>query len=203
MNIASMGPLDLSPKAPVVRSTGVCSKFCPHNSWELGVHRKKCSVFSFRRIFSSSGETAGEDEKTEGSGQVSEELIARLKAAEEEARALKQQLNAQQASLAGSQPENQGENKAGKRIDGGDLRRETLSFVESRPRNWLSESDVEFFTGGGPSEASGGSAGPSECSDEEQSIVNRRIVVGLAGTVGLIAFALVPTGTLCGLAILI
>jgi hypothetical protein len=169
----------------------------------LGVHRTKCTVFSLKRILSSSGEAGGEDEKTEGSGQVSEELIARLKAAEEEARALKEQLNAQQASLAGSQPENQGENKSGKRIDGGDLRRETLSFVESRPRNWLSESDVEFFTGGGPSESSGGSVGPSEFNEEEKSIVNRRIAFGLAGTLGLIAFALVPTGTLYALAILI
>lgn len=161
-------------------------------SRELGKRQTKCLVFSLKRVFSSSGE-AGEDEKIEGSGQVSEELIARLKAAEEEARALKEQLNAQQASLVDSQPENQGGSRSGKRIDGGDLRRETLSFVETTPRNWLSESDVEFFTGGGPSEASGGSTGPLKSSEEEKSLVNRRIVVGLAGTVGLIAFALVPT----------
>ena len=152
-------------------------------------------VFALKGVFSSSGEAGGKDEEMEGSGQ---ELIARLRAAEEEARALKEQLNVQQASFVGSQPEIQEENKSGKRIDGGDLRRETLSFVESRPRNWLSESDVEFFTGGGPSEASGESTGPSESSEEEKSIVNRRIVFGLAGSLGLIAFALVPTGTLCG-----
>lgn len=55
---------------------------------------------------------------------------------------------------------------AAKRIDGGDLRRETLfSGVESRQRNWLSESDVSFFTGGGPGEADG------EVSQEEQGVV--------------------------------
>lgn len=54
------------------------------------------------------------------------------------------------------------------RIDGGDLRRETLfSGVDSKQRNWLSESDVSFFTGGGPSEA-GDAEGLSK---EEQAVV--------------------------------
>ena len=60
---------------------------------------------------------------------TSEALIARLRAAEEEAKVLKQQLEEAKA-LAG---EDEGDQKmsggAAKRIDGGDLRRETLSFV--------------------------------------------------------------------------
>ncbi len=57
------------------------------------------------------------------------------------------------------------------RIDGGDLRRETLfSGVDSKQRNWLSESDVSFFTGGGPSEA----VGADGLSQEEQAVVQVR-----------------------------
>ncbi len=48
-----------------------------------------------------------------------------------------------------------------------DLRRETLfSGVESKQRNWLSESDVAFFTGGGPGEAGG-----EGVSQEDQQVV--------------------------------
>jgi len=70
-----------------------------------------------------------------------------------------------------------------KRIDGGDLRRETLfSGVESKQRNWLSESDVSFFTGGGPSEADGSEG----ASAEEQEVVKvRSRGIGCAGPVGL------------------
>jgi hypothetical protein len=52
--------------------------------------------------------------------------------------------------------------KPASRIDGGDLRRETLFSVESRQRNWLSENDVSFFTGGGPSESDGTDAAGAE-----------------------------------------
>lgn len=54
----------------------------------------------------------------------------------------------------------------------------------------MSESDVDFFTGAGPSEADGssGTAGA-----EEAAIVQRRLLIGLGLTVGLGAFALVPT----------
>jgi hypothetical protein len=41
-----------------------------------------------------------------------------------------------------------------------------FSGVESKQRNWLSESDVSFFTGGGPSEADGSGVSP-----EEQDVV--------------------------------
>jgi hypothetical protein len=82
--------------------------------------------------------------------------------------------------------------KETKRIDGADLRRETLSFVENKPRNWLSESDIEFFTGGGPSEledsGAAGSAGESPA-----AVVQRRLVLGIGLSVALGAFSLVPT----------
>ncbi len=61
------------------------------------------------------------------------------------------------------------------------------STVETKPRNWLSESDVDFFTGGGPGET------VEEMSDEENETVKRRLLIGLGMTVALGAFALVPT----------
>ena len=83
----------------------------------------------------------------------SDDLIARLKAAEEEAKELKQKLDAVNATTSGAatEPAAAEPAKPANRIDGADLRRETLSFVDDKPRNWLSESDIEFFTGGGAS----------------------------------------------------
>ena len=69
------------------------------------------------------------------------------------------------AGAAAAEPD-----KSASRIDGGDLRRETLFSVESKQRNWLSESDVSFFTGGGPSEADGSEG----ASVEQQDVVKVR-----------------------------
>ena len=87
------------------------------------------------------------------SSSSSDDLIARLKAAEEEAKELKQKLDAVNATTSGAatEPAATEPAKSANRIDGADLRRETLSFVDDKPRNWLSESDIEFFTGGGAS----------------------------------------------------
>jgi hypothetical protein len=131
-----------------------------------------------------------EPESTDSNGMVSEELIARLKAAEEEAKELKQKLNQVQSERGGtaapaSAPTSQ------KRIDGADLRRETLSFVENKPRNWLSESDIEFFTGGGPGEVDGKLNAAQE--QEEKATVKRRLIIGTVLSAGLGAFALIPT----------
>lgn len=144
---------------------------------------QRCSTF---RVQSSSNDSP---EKMDSNGMVSEELIARLKAAEEEAKELKQKLNQVQQERgdvgAEAAPTNQ------KRIDGADLRRETLSFVENKPRNWLSESDIEFFTGGGPGEVDGEVNAAQE--EEEKAVVKRRLLIGIALSIGLGAFALVPT----------
>lgn len=65
------------------------------------------------------------------------------------------------------------------------------SAVESKPRNWLSEADVEFFTGGAPSEVL--SNGIEATSGGEAGEVRRRLLIGLALTLGAGIFALVPT----------
>jgi len=63
---------------------------------------------------------------------MSEDLIARLKAAEEEAQRLKKELAAAQmknGTGAGEGTPAEPRPPATSRIDGGDLRRETLAFV--------------------------------------------------------------------------
>jgi hypothetical protein len=64
------------------------------------------------------------------------------------------------------------DDKPASRIDGGDLRRETLFSVESKQRNWLSESDVTFFTGGGPGETGDGEG----VSEEDKGVVTVRVM---------------------------
>lgn len=49
--------------------------------------------------------------------------------------------------------------------------------------------DVDFLTGGGPSEAAS-SAGPSA---EQQAQIQRRVLIGSAAAAGLLAFSFVPT----------
>lgn len=152
---------------------------------------------------------------------ISEELLARLKAAEAEAQRLKVELAdaKAQAVADGTAPAAPPPLlPATKRIDSGDLRRETLAFVgahtprlpdappgpppgrisltctlapraESKERNWLNETDMDFFTGGGPSEAEGAAA----AGDAEGAVVRRRVLIGLGLTAALGAFALVPT----------
>lgn len=66
----------------------------------------------------------------------------------------------------------------------------SLIESESKSRNWLSESDVDFFTGGGPSEAAGVTGSEA---DIEAGIVQRRLIIGIAATAALGAFALIPT----------
>ena len=102
---------------------------------------------------SGNDDTAPSPSSPSSSPSSSDDLIARLKAAEEEAKELKQKLDAVNATTSGAatEPAAAEPAKPANRIDGADLRRETLSFVDDKPRNWLSESDIEFFTGGGAS----------------------------------------------------
>lgn len=105
-----------------------------------------------------------------------------------QAQQLKKELAAAKAATPADAEADTAAQKVERRIDGGDLRRETLAFVESKSRNWLSESDVDFFTGGGPSEAADGAD-----ADVDGAEVRRRLLIGLALTAGLGAFALIPT----------
>lgn len=67
-------------------------------------------------------------------------------------------------------------------------------YTDSKSRNWLSESDVDFFTGGGPSEAAGssGTTGSTE-SEIEAGVVQRRLIIGIGLSLAAGAFALIPT----------
>jgi hypothetical protein len=52
---------------------------------------------------------------------------------------------------------------------------------------WLSEADVDFFTGGGTTES------PAALDPVAQAQVQRRLLIGGIASVGLAAFALIPT----------
>ena len=68
-------------------------------------------------------------------------------------------------------------------------RSDALVSAESKERNWLNETDMDFFTGGGPSEAEGAPG----ASEEEGAVVRRRLLLGVGLAVAAGAFALVPT----------
>ena len=77
-----------------------------------------------------------------------------------------------------------------RRIDGPGLRRE--SPLGGGDGSWLSESQVDFFTGGGPGEASpAASADPAAA-----ATVRRRLIIGGLATAATAGFALVPTDAL-------
>jgi hypothetical protein len=125
---------------------------------------------------------------------VGEDLIARLRAAEGEAQRLKAELAAAQGAASGAESDAEPASpRRPSRIDGGDLRRETLAFAPSKERNWLQETDTDFFTGGGPSEAEGAGGGASAA---EAAEVRRRLLLGAGLALAAGAFALVPTDRL-------
>lgn len=124
--------------------------------------------------------------RASGSGSpLGEDVLARLKAAEEEAARLRAELAAAQAGKDVVE-----EKTRPVRIDSTD-NRETL-FSSGQRASWLSEKDVEFFTGSGVGEAS--SSEPED--PEAKATVQRRLLIGGLLTVGLGAFALVPTEAL-------
>lgn len=173
--------------------TGQCPKKLTGGRTRLdfktsGGRRVQAATWSTAFRVQSSAHDDAQNNESDLNSVVSEELIARLKAAEEEAKELKQKLNQVQQERADS---NDVSSSPQKRIDGADLRRETLSFVENKPRNWLSESDIEFFTGGGPGEVGGN--GKGDQTEEEAAVVKRRLLIGTLLSIGLGAFALIPT----------
>ena len=87
----------------------------------------------------------------------------------------------------------------GNRIDGDGLSRESPFAPRSAEGSWLSESQVEFFTGGGIGETGGGvggGSGDASSSSSTSSVVTRRLVFGGLAAAGAAAFALVPTDAL-------
>eukprot|EP00882_Tetradesmus_deserticola_P012204 GHRQ01012931.1.p1 GENE.GHRQ01012931.1~~GHRQ01012931.1.p1 ORF type:complete len:324 (+),score=136.12 GHRQ01012931.1:257-1228(+) len=112
---------------------------------------------------------------------LNEDMLAQLRAAQEEAARLKKELaQLQQGSsdVVDSKPQ---------RTDSIDNRQ--LPWAPGKRTAWLSEADVDFFTGGGATEASD-TAGPSP---ESQAAVTKRLLLGGAASLGLLAFAMVPT----------
>lgn len=141
-----------------------------------------------RRTSAPHAEASGANGK--GGTALSEDMIARLRAAEEEAARLKAQLAELQAGggAVNTPTASKVLDAKPQRIDGTGSR-ETLFSGPSGRSSWLSEEDVDWITGGGPSEASA-SSGPT---DEQQGQIRRRVLVGGAATAALAAFALVPT----------
>ena len=91
--------------------------------------------------------------------------------------------------------------QSGNRIDGDGLSRESPFAPRSAEGSWLSESQVEFFTGGGLGETAGGGGGggdgdPSTSEEARSAVVTRRLVFGALAAAGASAFALVPTDAL-------
>ncbi|EFJ42976.1 hypothetical protein VOLCADRAFT_83434 [Volvox carteri f. nagariensis] len=118
-----------------------------------------------------------------------EDVLARLKAAEEEAARLRKELAAAQAAKQGGQDPVEKEGKP-VRIDSVD-NRETL-FGGGPRTTWLSEKDVEFFSGpAGVREEDASTEAP-----EYKATVQRRLLIGGVLTLGLGAFALIPTEAL-------
>eukprot|EP00892_Ulva_mutabilis_P012623 jgi/Ulvmu1/9733/UM055_0073.1 len=129
-----------------------------------------------------------DDPAKSGSAEINEDVLAKLRAFEEENKKLKEQL-----ATTDSVTEKQ-DSKSKVRVDGSGMKRETLFGSSSSPGSWLSESDVDFFTGGGLTEQS------SADRDAEESVVKRRLIIGSVLTVGTIALSLIPTEDLDGFA---
>jgi len=120
---------------------------------------------------------------------INEDVLARLKAAEDEAARLRKELAAAQKQGA---PSDVIESKPA-RIDSTD-KRETLFTVSNKERaSWLSEKDVDFFVGNGVGETSSNVA---PVSDADQQVITKRLLIGGLLTLGVAAFAMVPTESL-------
>jgi len=144
--------------------------------------RSRCRLNMLRPSATGPDGNGGKEESSPGPG-MSEDVMARLKKAELEAAELRKQLEAVQGTdgtpAVPATPK--------RRIDSAGFRRETL-FNKDAQDNWLKESQaVDLLVGSGPGERG------SELSEEAQGVVQRRLLIGVAASVGLAAFALVPT----------
>ncbi|KAK9864586.1 hypothetical protein WJX84_004795 [Apatococcus fuscideae] len=79
-------------------------------------------------------------------------------------------------------------NQAISRITSGDLKREGFGLSSD---NWISETNFDFFTRGGPTER--GFTAPAP---EDQGVVRRRLLIGIAAAAVLGGLSLIPSDTL-------
>eukprot|EP01024_Parvocaulis_polyphysoides_P052065 TRINITY_DN5128_c0_g1_i3.p2 TRINITY_DN5128_c0_g1~~TRINITY_DN5128_c0_g1_i3.p2 ORF type:complete len:357 (-),score=39.57 TRINITY_DN5128_c0_g1_i3:230-1216(-) len=125
---------------------------------------------------------------------VTEELLARLQAAEEKAKLLEKELNkakleADIMSEKGAKTD-EGPKWRNIRIDGAGLKRETPWGAGKTSNDWLRESDVEFFTGRGPGESLDT---VEQMTEEQKAEVNKRILIGGILSAAFVALALIPS----------
>ncbi|KAG2443086.1 hypothetical protein HYH02_009500 [Chlamydomonas schloesseri] len=152
---------------------------------------RQCHLRSNTRAFGSARVVQRKIVVVHSGGQqgLGEDVLAKLRAAEEEAARLKAELAALQ-SAKGPVPDDKVEKVEKVRIDSTD-NRETL-FGGGPRTAWLSEKDVEFFSGpAGVREEDASTLEP-----EYKATVTRRLLIGAALSAGAAAFALVPTEAL-------
>ncbi|KAJ9527316.1 hypothetical protein QJQ45_025536 [Haematococcus lacustris] len=120
---------------------------------------------------------------------ISEDVLARLKAAEDEAAKLRKQLEIAQAAK-GAPVVNVLEGKV-PRIDSTDSRETLFTSRGGKKTAWLNEADVEFFVGNSVGETSSAADDP-----EAAAVVQKRLIIGLGLAAAAGALALVPTEAL-------
>ncbi|GAX84747.1 hypothetical protein CEUSTIGMA_g12169.t1 [Chlamydomonas eustigma] len=123
---------------------------------------------------------------------LNEDVLARLKAAEEEAAMLRKELEAAKSRVSEPPATDVIEVKP-KRFDSVDQRETVFTDKTQKRASWLSEADVEFFTGSAPPEES---SQEGEGDPEMQQTVQKRLALGIIASLALGAFALVPTDAL-------
>ncbi|BDA41050.1 hypothetical protein COCOBI_01-7050 [Coccomyxa sp. Obi] len=153
-------------------------------------------VSGFRPVkLQPSRQVARSENGTSQSKGIDEDVLQRLRIAEEEAAKLRQELakaKAEAVAKGDSGAVDQIEEAIrSNRIDSGDLKR-LDPFSGSDKGNWLREADVSFLIGNGPGEAENAAL----VSESEGETVKRRLLIGGVLTVALGALALVPTDSL-------
>lgn len=125
-------------------------------------------------------------------GSLDEDVLERLRRAEEEASSLREKLAQSQKEQSKLDAPTWGLDPK-RRVDGRTTYIREGNFLGGGKGDspWLQESQIsDFLTGGGPSELEN----TSPVSEEEQAIVSRRLLGGIALSAGAIAFGLVPLG---------
>lgn len=118
---------------------------------------------------------------------ISEDVLARLRAAEDEASRLRKEL-AQAKGVDPLAPKP-------KRVDSVTERESGPLFgneSKKKQSSWLSEADVDFFTGGAPV----GEKGSEPVDKEMEATVSKRLIIGLLGAAGVGALSFIPTEAL-------